>query len=216
MKIFKYKIKGNKIIHLGEIESKPMQNNINYFKLKFKFDEDWKDLVKYIQFKFKGISYQYEFDEYDEDGFYDINIPSFILEGKGFKFTLIGTNNDLRIITETKNVDIHLNEYTKDISPVNPDVDPEDIFTKIFTELNKKQNKEEGKGLSTNDFTNGLLNKLNNIEDYATHNIIDVNLSNDSENAVQNKIINGELYKKIEDNDLGLLLINITEKINSL
>ena len=43
-----------------------------------------------------------------------------------------------------------------------------DLFTKIITKLNKKVDSEDGKGLSSNDFTSALKNKLENIpEDLA-------------------------------------------------
>jgi hypothetical protein len=53
--------------------------------------------------------------------------------------------------------------------------------------VNGKQDAEEGKGLSSNDFTDELKNKLDNIEAGSTN--IDNELSSTSENAVQNKII---------------------------
>lgn len=215
--ILKYKIKKQQIIKIKRKEENPIQHSINYLKLAFIFkDEDWTDLIKFIQFKFKGETYQYYLDDIDEEGFYNITVPSFILEGKGFHFTIYGTDNQVRITTETIEINIIENDYTKNISPINPDEDPEDITTKIFKILETKVDKVDGKELSTNDFTDVLLNKLNNVEDYATHNIIDNVISPDSENAVQNKIINGELVKKMEDSDLNLMLIALTDRINSL
>lgn len=58
---------------------------------------------------------------------------------------------------------------------------------------NNKVDKVEGKGLSSNDFTDELLEKLNSMEGGATSVIVDDELSSTSTNPVQNKIINAAL-----------------------
>lgn len=58
---------------------------------------------------------------------------------------------------------------------------------------NNKVDKEAGKGLSTNDFTDELLDKLNGIEGGSTNITVDDELSSTSRNPVQNKIINAAL-----------------------
>ena len=55
--------------------------------------------------------------------------------------------------------------------------------------VNGKQSVEEGKGLSTNDFTDDLKTKLDNIDVGATKVIVDSDLSKTSENAIQNKAV---------------------------
>lgn len=67
---------------------------------------------------------------------------------------------------------------------------------------NNKVDKVEGKGLSTNDFTDELLNKLNGIDDGATDIIVDDTLSSTSENPVQNKVINEALEGKVSTSDV--------------
>lgn len=59
-----------------------------------------------------------------------------------------------------------------------------------------KVNKVDGKGLSTNDFTDALLTKLNGISAGATAISIDSALSSSSTNPVQNKVINSALNSK--------------------
>lgn len=60
-------------------------------------------------------------------------------------------------------------------------------------ELNKKVDKETGKGLSTNDYTTEEKTKLANIEEGANKTIVDSELSDTSENPVQNKVIKAAL-----------------------
>lgn len=55
---------------------------------------------------------------------------------------------------------------------------------------------ENGKGLSTNDFSNELLEKLNGIADGATKIIVDSTLSSTGTNPVQGKAMYLELEKK--------------------
>ena len=63
----------------------------------------------------------------------------------------------------------------------------------IINLKNDKVDKETGKGLSTNDFTNELKNKLDGIENGANKTIVDTTLSDSSTNPVQNKVITTEL-----------------------
>lgn len=56
-------------------------------------------------------------------------------------------------------------------------------------ELDKKVDKETGKSLSTNDYTTEDKTKLANIEEGTNKIIVDSELSDISENPVQNKII---------------------------
>ena len=78
--------------------------------------------------------------------------------------------------------------------------DLSDYFAK--TEINellaKKVDVEDGKGLSSNDFTNALKTKLENLT-------IDDSLSDSSENPVQNKVIKTALDTKIDETDTLIL-----------
>lgn len=70
------------------------------------------------------------------------------------------------------------------------------VLTKIKEMLGQKVSTEEGKGLSSNDFTKELKDKLDGIAAEATKVIVDSALSNTSTNAVQNKTVNTALAEK--------------------
>ena len=65
-----------------------------------------------------------------------------------------------------------------------------------------KVDKVAGKGLSTNDFTDALLTKLNGIEAEANKTIVDSSLSNTSENPVQNKVVKSAVDAKYNSADM--------------
>ena len=67
--------------------------------------------------------------------------------------------------------------------------------------LSGKVDKIEGKGLSTNDYTDTEKNKLAGIDTGANKTIVDAALSNNSENPVQNKVINSALTNKVDKVD---------------
>lgn len=56
--------------------------------------------------------------------------------------------------------------------------------------IDKKVEKVDGMGLSTNDFTNEEKEKLATIEEGATRVLVDSELSSDSSNPVENKVVN--------------------------
>ena len=65
--------------------------------------------------------------------------------------------------------------------------------------LDKKVDKVGGKGLSTNDFTTELKDKLDGVEAGANKTAVDAELSATSENPVQNKAVAAALDKKIDE-----------------
>lgn len=117
---------------------------------------------------------------------------------------------------------------TYDGQSSNVQLDIDNLYTSVgdlVTEVNSKVDKVTGKGLSSNDFTNTLKDKLDGIESGAEVNVqadwnvtdsssdafiknkptippgvtVDSALSTTSENAVQNKVITGALNGKISD-----------------
>lgn len=215
LKVLSYKVKKQHLMDLNEHIINPVQHSLNYLILMFKFvDEDWDNTIKRILFKSKNKHYEYVIEEIDEDGNYYIKVPNFLLKTNGFQITLIGIRDDIRITTNTIKIYIEQNDYTDEIIPPEPEV--EDIITYILKELVKKQDKEEGKGLSEEDFTTILKTKLDNIEEYATHTIIDDGLDENSINPVQNKIINGALNLKADETEFDVLLTQMTEKVREL
>ena len=72
------------------------------------------------------------------------------------------------------------------------------VQNKVITvALSEKVDKEVGKTLTSNDFTNELKDKLDNIEVGANKTIIDTELSDTSNNPVQNKVISVALGDKV-------------------
>ena len=66
----------------------------------------------------------------------------------------------------------------------------------VYSNFKNKVDKVAGKGLSTNDFTTELKDKLDGVEAGANKTIIDAELSATSENPVQNKAVKAALAKK--------------------
>jgi len=80
--------------------------------------------------------------------------------------------NDLENRIESAFCDLDFDESFSDhINDTEIHVSPEEKSK--LNQIENKVNKEDGKGLSTNDFTDEYLNKLNNIEDNAEENTID-------------------------------------------
>ena len=72
------------------------------------------------------------------------------------------------------------------------------VQNKVITlTLSEKVDKEVGKTLTSNDFTNELKDKLDNIEVGANKTIIDTELSDTSNNPVENKVISIALGDKV-------------------
>ena len=72
------------------------------------------------------------------------------------------------------------------------------VQNKVITlVLSEKVDKEVGKTLTSNDFTNELKDKLDNIEVGANKTIIDTELSDTSNNPVENKVISVALGDKV-------------------
>lgn len=72
------------------------------------------------------------------------------------------------------------------------------VQNKVITlALSEKVDKEVGKTLTSNDFTNELKDKLDNIEVGANKTIIDAELSDTSNNPVENKVISIALGDKV-------------------
>ena len=70
------------------------------------------------------------------------------------------------------------------------------LIGKIKEIANGKVDKVQGKGLSTNDFTTAEQDKLSNIADGATKNVVDTAVSSTSTNAISNKAVYEALQKK--------------------
>ena len=76
------------------------------------------------------------------------------------------------------------------------------VNTAISNLDTNKVDKVSGKGLSTNDFTTTLKNKLDGIEAQANKTVVDNALSSSSTNPVQNKVVNTALGTKVNTADI--------------
>lgn len=86
----------------------------------------------------------------------------------------------------------------------------------INTALSGKVDKEDGKGLSSNDFTDTLLTKLNGIATGANKTTVDSTLSTTSANPVQNKVINTALGTKVDKEEgKGLSTNDFTDTLKT-
>lgn len=72
------------------------------------------------------------------------------------------------------------------------------LYKYIENKLETKVDVVPGKGLSSNDFTTTLKNKLDGIAEGANKTIVDDSLSSSSVNPVQNKVVNDALNKKVD------------------
>lgn len=69
----------------------------------------------------------------------------------------------------------------------------------VYSNFKNKVDKVAGKGLSANDFTTELKDKLDGVEEGANKTAVDAELSATSENPVQNKAVAAALDKKIDE-----------------
>ena len=88
-------------------------------------------------------------------------------------------------------------------------------------DLNKYVSKENGKGLSANDFTDELKNKLEAMSEGGADLTVDSELSETSENPVQNKVIKEALDAKANSSNIvstadEIYVKNVQTLINNL
>ena len=119
----------------------------------------------------ENINYAYLFEKSDYSDF-ETNKTT-------YKFKLYDTNYNIYTASITN---LPTNTYTYEVENL----------------LNNKVDKVSGKGLSTNDFTTALKEKLEGITAGATKITVDTALSSTSTNPVQNKIINAALGNKVD------------------
>ena len=106
-----------------------------------------------------------------------------------------GTINSIQIPME--NTDYKVKEFDEyeDDGTYDKYFSAHAVYNKMLTKVDKV----EGKGLSSNDFTTELKDKLDGMEEGANKTTVDAELSATSENPVQNKIVKAALDKKITE-----------------
>lgn len=86
----------------------------------------------------------------------------------------------------------------------------ETIVNALNSAIGNKVDKVDGYGLSKNDLTDELLEKINN----ATSVVVDAELSTESENAIQNKVVKAALDSKVDAREgYGLSKNDLTDEL---
>ena len=113
----------------------------NYLKFNFSFSDAWNDLFKYIIFKYKEDSYQLLLEHDEGEQGYAVIVPSQVLKGKSFRFTVYGAksleDDEYIITTQEMSIRLHYSGYTTDITTISNEP-ANDIFTTILDRLSRK------------------------------------------------------------------------------
>ena len=130
------------------------------------------------------------------------NVPSIFDDGDG---EMVVTDNDGNVIFKVDAAGIHSTDLYLNgenvLNVVSSHAEDNDVHVSLDDKntWNNKVDKVEGKNLSTNDFTDEDKAKLDALDPNATAIDVDMELSETSENPVQNKVINAAIQ---ELNDL--------------
>lgn len=140
MVVMKFEINGQKVKKTSKKDYVVNQSS-NYLTLNFKFNEAWNGLTKYIIFKYKDKAYENSLTYDNATDSYNVNAPANVLVGDAFRFTVFGTNGDLRVTANEYQVHLKNSGFTFDISSVTePDTD---IFSQLHEEINAKANSDD-------------------------------------------------------------------------
>lgn len=140
MVVMKFEINGQKVKKTSKKDYVVNQSS-NYLTLNFKFNEAWNGLTKYIIFKYKDKAYENSLTYDNATDSYNVNAPANVLVGDAFRFTVFGTNGDLRVTANEYQVHLKNSGFTFDISSVTePDAD---IFSQLHEEINAKANSDD-------------------------------------------------------------------------
>lgn len=173
----------------------------NILIVRFDFDSWWDDLNVFAIFKNKSESYCLAVDVQNSVG--ECVVPHEVLHERWFRLTLYGGD-----LLTTNEVTIYLEEsgYTTDISATS-DPSP-DVFVQVFEKLEDRADVNHTHSISGVDNLNDELESIHN----------ELNLkSNVGHNHTSNDVT--DFSKSLEneiDEDLDLLLLNLSEKINEL
>lgn len=198
-KILKFQVKNQ---HLKRIDETVVVNKLrNILVARFDFREGWDDLSVFAIFKNENKSYCFEVPIEENIG--ECVVPWEVLQGRWFKLTLFGGD-----LLTTNEITIYLSEsgYTTDVSSTS-DPSP-DIFVQVFEKLDEKADVDHTHSISDVDNLNDELESI--------HNELNQK-SNIGHNHTSNDVT--DFAKSLEDEideDLDLLLLNLSEKINEL
>lgn len=198
-KILNFQVKDQ---HLKRIDNNFVVNKLrNILLVRFEFDYWWNDLNVFAIFKNKNDSYSLAVNV--EEGIGECVVPHEVLEDRWFRMTLYGGD-----LLTTNEVTIYLEEsgYTTDISSTS-EATP-DVFVQVFEKLEDKADVNHIHSISDVD---NLNNELESI-----HNELNQK-SNVGHNHTSTDVT--DFSKSLEDEideDLELLLLNLSEKISEL
>lgn len=198
-KILKFQVKDQ---HLKRIDETVVVNKLkNILVARFDFKEGWDDLNVFAIFKNENKSYCLSVNLEDNIG--ECVVPWEVLQGRWFKLTLFGGN-----LLTTNEITIYLSEsgYTTDVDSTS-DPSP-DIFVELFEKFDEKADVDHTHNISD----------VNNLDDElaSIHNELNQK-SNVGHNHTSNDVT--DFAKSLEteiDEDLELLLLNLSEKINEI
>lgn len=121
-----------------------VNHTLNFLEFNFLFDDQWNQFSpKYIIFKHNEKNYLNVLTYDNELEKYHITVPSIVLKGSSFRFTIYGllyvAGSEVRITTQEVTIKLHDSGFTTDISSINEnDNDNIDIFTTIFDNIHNK------------------------------------------------------------------------------
>ena len=125
----------------------------NYLVLSFTFSDDWESTGKFVLYPMEDGTVLRQGINNDKTV-----VPADVLTGDKFYFTVYGINNNERITTNLVKVNLLKSGYTDDaITPGEDELTPS-VVEEIYLALEEKVVKETGKGLTSNDFSNGYRN----------------------------------------------------------
>lgn len=200
-KIIRFQVNGQ---HLKRVDKVIVVNKLrNILVANFEFKKGWSEVTPFAIFKNKTESYCIPISMEENIG--ECIVPHEVLQSKWFKMTLFGGD----LIT-TNELTIYLVEsgYTTDISSTaEPSVD---IFVQIYDELSHKSDIGHIHTIEEMDGLSDVLDSKADVDALADKaDLHHTHISNDVIDFGQT------LEEEIEE-DLDLLLLNLSEKINQI
>lgn len=196
----------------------------NFLELHFTFDEQWNLFSpKYIIFKYNEKNYLNILDYDNELEKYLILVPSTVLKGSSFRFTIYGLlyvgGSEERITTQEVTIKLHDSGFTTDISNL-PGEGDVDIFTRVFDSISTKYDEitieNDNIICKSENVVLKVLPLSTFLDDYydksETNNLLD-----DKADKIHNHIVSDVTdFGDTVDLDLNNLLDNFTQQIRRM
>lgn len=198
-----------------------VNHTLNFLEFHFSFDEQWDSFSpKYIIFKHNEKNYLNILTYDTELEKYTIKVPSIVLEGSSFRFTIYGLvyvgGSEVRITTQEVTIKLHDSGFTNDISNLSEDGDI-DIFTRLFDSIGNKYDEitiENGNILCKSD--NVVLQVLplsTFLDDYYKKSETDHLFDNKADKIHNHVVVDVTDFENNVDCDLEIFLDSLTENI---